>query len=297
MNLHHLRVFLAVARRRSYSQAARELFISQPTVSQQVQKLEKELGLNLFDQLGKKIYPTEAGEILYNYAEKIFALVTEAQSALDELTGLENGRLSLGASTTPGIYLLPGVLGGFKKSFPRAKVHLEISNTHKVVEAVLANRLDLGIVGEEFALHPELNIKHLLKDELILITAPEHPLAGTKKARPERLAKETFIMREQGSSTGLLITETLRAKSIQPDVAMNLDNIEAVKQAVAANLGISFVSRYAISTELKAGILCAVKTPGLRLERDINLIYHKDKRLSKLSLEFISFLQSFFGQP
>lgn len=297
MNLHHLRVFLAVARRRSYSRAAGELFISQPTVSLQVKKLEEELGTELFDLLGKKVYLTEAGETLFEYAQKIFTLVSEAQSAMEELSDLQKGRLALGASTTPGIYLLPGVLGGLKKDFPRAAIHLEISNTHKVVEAVMTNRLDLGVVGEEFTVHSELHIVHLLKDELTLITAPDHPLAKTKKARPGRLAKESFIMREQGSSTRKLVEETLRKEFIQPQVVMELDSVEAVKQAVAAGLGISLVSKYAISAELKAGILSAVEVPGLRLKRDINLIYHKDKRLSKLSLKFIDYLKTVIASP
>lgn len=297
MNLHHLRIFLAVAMRRSYSRAAAELFISQPTVSLQVKKLEDELEAKLFEQLGKKVYLTEAGETLFAYAQKIFALVTEARSALEELSDLQKGRLALGASTTPGIYLLPGVLGSFKKYYPRAAINLVISNTLKVVEAVLANQLDLGVVGEEFTIHPELHVEHLQKDELTLITAPDHPLAKTKKARPGQLTNEIFIMREQGSSTRMLVEETLRKELIQPKVELELDSVEAVKQAVAANLGISFVSKYAISAELKAGILCAVETPGLRLERDINLIYHKDKRLSKLNLKFVEYLKSFITSP
>ncbi len=292
MNLHHLRVFLSVARCRSYSRAAEELFVSQPTVSLLVKKLEEELGTDLFDRLGKQIHLTEAGEILFTYARKIFTLVEEAQSALAELSNLHKGRLTLGASTTPGIYLLPGVLGSFKKAFPQASITLEISNTQKVVAAVLNNQLDLGVVGEEFAVQPELHIQHLLKDELVLITAPAHPLAKTKKARPGNLAKEVFIIREQGSSTRRIMELALRQANLTPQSLMEFNSAEAVKQAVAANLGISFVSKHAITAELKAGFLCAVEIPGFRLERDINLIYHKDKRLSKLSLKFVDCLKS-----
>lgn len=292
MNFNYLKVFRAVAKNLNYSRAAEELYISQPTVSIQVKKLEEELGLDLFEQFGKKIYLTQAGELLYSYANKIFALAEDAKATIEELKGLKAGRLLIGASTTPGIYLLPAIIASFQETYPNLEVSLEISNTHAVQERLLANQLDLGIVGEELLVDPNLHVEALTEDELVIIAAPNNPLTAGKPVILQDVLDQRLILRERGSSTREVLEEKIREVGGRLKVSMQLGSVEAIKQAVAANLGISVVSKFAIALEVSTGVLQTLTVPGLHLARQINLVYHKDKHLSKGALGFISYLKN-----
>lgn len=292
MNFNYLKVFRAAAKNLNYSRAAEELYISQPTVSIQVKKLEEELGLDLFEQFGKKIYLTQAGELLYSYANKIFALAEDAKATIEELKGLKAGRLLIGASTTPGIYLLPAIIASFQETYPNLEISLEISNTHAVQERLLANQLDLGIVGEELLVDPNLHVEALTEDELVIIAAPNNPLTAGKPVVMQDVLDQRLILRERGSSTREVLEEKIREIGGRLKVSMQLGSVEAIKQAVAANLGISVVSKFAIALEVSTGVLQTLTVPGLHLARQINLVYHKDKRLSKGALGFISYLKN-----
>lgn len=293
MNFNHLRVFLVVAKNLSYSRAAEELFISQPTVSIQVKKLEEELGIDLFEQLGKKIYLTEAGKLLYSYVNRIFSLAVEAELAVQELKGICSGQLVIGASTTPGIYLLPEIIGSFQELYPGLGISLEISNTHKVQEQLLLNQLDLGVVGEELMMDPQLQIEPLIEDELVVIVAAGHPLAERQSITLEELLQQRLILRERGSSTREVLEEKVRHQGNQLKVAMQLSSVEAIKQAVAANLGVSIVSKLSVGLELGAGVLSILSFSDVQLVRQINLAYHKDKKISPAVREFMSYLSRY----
>ncbi len=292
MNFNHLRVFLAVAKHLSFSRAAEELFISQSTVSIQVKKLELDLGLDLFEQLGKQIYLTAAGEILMAYATRIYAMAEEAEVALRELTGLHSGRLIIGASSTPGIYVLPGLIGSFQKMHPGLNISLEISNTHAVQEQLLANQIDLGIVGEELAIDPRLHVEAFREDELIIIVAAGHPFAGRQSVYLEELQQEKLILRERGSSTREVLEEKVRSRSGHLNVVMQLSTVEAIKQAVAANLGLSIISRLAVALEVQTGVLHTLNVKDLQLVRQISLVYHREKRISSAMKNFLKHLQN-----
>ncbi|MDA8210268.1 MAG: selenium metabolism-associated LysR family transcriptional regulator [Clostridia bacterium] len=293
MNFNHLKVFLVVAKNLSYSRAAEELFISQPTVSIQVKKLEEELGIDLFEQLGKKIYLTEAGKLLYSYVNRIFSLAVEAELAVQELKGLCSGQLVIGASTTPGIYLLPEIIGSFQELYPGLGISLEISNTHKVQEQLLLNQLDLGVVGEELMLDPQLQIEPLIEDELVVIVAAGHPLAERQSITLEELFQQRLILRERGSSTREVLEEKVRHQGNKLKVAMQLSSVEAIKQAVAANLGVSIVSKLSVGLELGAGVLSILSFSDVQLVRQINLAYHKDKKISPAVREFMRYLSRY----
>lgn len=290
MNFNHLRIFWSVAKNSSYSRAAEELYVGQSNVSIQVKKLEEELGIDLFEQLGKKIYLTNAGEELFSYANKIFSLAEEANSAIQQLKGLHSGRLVIGASTTPGIYLLPSVVSSFQMNYPDLDIVLEISNTHKVQEQLLANQLDLGIVGQELV-NDQLCIELLHEDELVVIVAPNHPLAKKSCVPLAQILGEHLILREQGSSTRKVVEEKARSLGFDFKSSMQLSGVEAIKRAVAANLGVSIVSRSAIDLEVKAGVIHVLSLDDGRLTRRINLIYHKDKKLSPAAHAFMSYLR------
>lgn len=290
LNFNHLKVFWAVAKNLSYSRAAEELYLSQPTVSIQLKKLEEALGVDLLEQLGKKIYLTQAGELLYPYVNRIFSLATEADLAVQELKGLRSGRIIIGASTTPGIYLLPSIISSFQQNYPRLEISLEISNTHQVQEHLLLNQLDLGVVGEELTIDPQLIIQPLLADELLIIAAKEHPLALRKSVSFAEFLTQRLILRERGSSTREVLEQAVHIRGLQLKVAMQLNSIEAIKQAVIANLGLSVISKFTVGMEVKAGLLKAIPFSDLSLSRQINLVYHKEKKLSPVMQAFVQHL-------
>ena len=182
INLHQLKIFHTVARSSSFSRAAAELLISQPSVSIQVGELERQLGADLFELVGKSVRLTEAGRVLDDYAARILALIDEARGAVDELKGLRRGRLLLGATPTPGTYVLPPLLGRFKEQYPGIEIILHIKETRRIQEMLLAHELDLGILGGKVGF-PDLESSVFLTDELVLVVAPSHRLAALPAVR------------------------------------------------------------------------------------------------------------------
>ncbi len=284
LNLHRLRVFHAVARRESYSRAAEDLHISQPAVSKHVLDLEEELGFKLFHRLGRRIILTEAGRLMADYAQRIFVLADEARRALEELQGLERGRLKLGASSTPGNYLLPRTLAAFQARYPRLEVSLDIMASHDVVDRILRQDLDLGFVGATF--DAELHVQPYVEDDVVLVLRPGHPLALVRAIPREALEKETFILRDAGSGTRTVTESQLKARGITIRRMLELRSVEAIKQAVAAGLGISFISHYAVTLEVRHKVLAAAADRQLRFRRPLVMISRKDARLSPAALAF-----------
>ena len=284
LNLHRLRVFHAVARRESYSRAAEDLHISQPAVSKHVLDLEEELGAKLFHRLGRRIVLTEAGRLMTDYAQRIFLLADEARRALEELHGLERGRLHLGASSTPGNYLLPKALAAFQAKYPRLEMSLNIMASHDVVDRVIRQDMDLGFVGATF--DAELHVQPYVEDELILILRPGHPLASVRTISREALEKETFVLRDVASGTRTVAEAELKTRGITIRRLLELRSVEAVKQAVAEGLGISFISRHAVALEVRHKVLAVAADPRLRFRRPLVMISRKDARLSPSALAF-----------
>ena len=289
MNYYHLRVFLTVARRLSYSRAAEELYISQPAVSRHVHALEKDLGAKLLGQIGNRVHLTDAGRIVFDYAQRVFALTEETQRALAELEGLERGYLRLGASSTPGIYLLPSVVALFRERYPGVELSLTIGNSQQIEERVLKNELDLGFVGARFL--PELQVQPLVRDELVLVVPTGHPFSAREGISPRELERETFILREAGSGTRRVVEEELARVGVTLQQPLELCGCEAVKRAVAAGMGIAVVSGYGITLEVEHGLLRTVAMPELRVVRELSIISHKDVRPSAAALAFLSLLR------
>jgi Transcriptional regulator len=288
INANHLKVFNSVANNLSFSRAAEELYTSQSSVSMQIKKLEEHLGIGLFEQLGKKIYLTEAGTILFLYSQKIFSLIEEGIHAIDEIKGCSKGRLLLGASTTPGVYLLPKIMGNFKSIYPEITPKLEIANSQRIAEMVTKNSLDIGIIGGEITCPPELYVEPWLKDELFLIISKNHPWVSKASVHLNDLKNEQFIFREYGSSTRSIIENILASRNLKVSIALELNNTEAVKQAVGAGLGVSIVS--GISMISNSGIV-SLPIEGLSFYRMFNIIYHKNKIFSPVTKRFLAFLK------
>lgn len=298
MNLYQLHIFKTVADKKSFSGAAQALFISQPAVSMHIKSLEDHFGTRLFDRNTQQVTITEAGRILYEYVEKILSLQDEAEKDISALTGCIRGTLSVGASFTVGEYVIPQVLGCFKKQHPQVRALLKVTNTEQIVKLVLKQALDLGLV-ESRVDNFELIAKPFMKDELVVLLPVDHPLAGKKFILIDELVALPFILREQGSGTRKITEDRLKEAGInlsELNVVMELGSTEAVKEAVEAGFGATIISKWAVQKELKLGTLVAVKVKEVSLVRKFYVIYNKNKFQTPVVKEFISFLSSFCFQ-
>ncbi len=289
MNFNHLRVFYTVAQSQNFSRAAEKLHISQPAVSTQIRKLEETLGVPLVENYGRKIKLTDAGQLLHEYAERIFILSQEAEKAIREIRGLEKGELMIGASTTPGSYILPPYIGEYQKKFPGVQFSLKIRNTQTVVDHLLKGEWDLGVIGETQS-HPDLVFVPWKRDRLVLIVYPGHPLHGKKNVPWNEVIRYPFIVREKGSGTRRILEQFLKDTGTDLTISMELDQTEAVKMAVASGIGIAVVSEYTVSGAQQIEGLHMVSIEGDPLGRTINVAYHVGKRHSKAALAFLDLI-------
>lgn len=292
MTLRQLESFLAVARAGSFRGAASVLALSQPALSQQVKELESELGTPLFDRLGRSVALTEAGRLLQGYATRVFSTLDDARASIAELTGLTRGSLLIGASTTPGAYLLPALIARYRNRYPGINVALRIANSREIEARVGQGEMDLGIVGGHLSEANEICIQAKLRDELVLIVPPSHPFARRREIRPELLRKERLILREPGSATRHVTEQALKKARIAPAETIELEHTEAIKRAVIAGLGLSVVSVYAISAEEESGSLVSVRLKGLLLSRHFHVIRRESRQLSPASRAFVELLES-----
>jgi DNA-binding transcriptional LysR family regulator len=286
VNFNQLKIFYAVAQKKSFTMAARELFLTQPAVTIQIQKMEKDYQTKLFDRVGKRIFLTESGKILFSYAEKILRLFTQAEEALIDVKELKSGKLSIGASATVGSYYLPKIFAVFGKKYPGIEIEMNVTNSYIVVEDVLAFKNDLGFVSRFHHLE-RLVVIPFLEEELVLIVPPDHPLAHKEEVLLEDLSGQPFISREMGSATRELIEEGVAKKGISMRVVMDLASNEAIKKAVADGLGISIISKYVVQKEVDQGLLRMVTLADERIMRKFFIIYHEDKYLSSTLRAFL----------
>lgn len=291
MDLHKLRTFAVVATEGNITRAARRLSTSQPAVSKQLSELEESLGIALFHRLPRGVRLTEAGHLLLRHAERIFAAESVAEAELAELGGLTRGRLSIGASTTIGSYLMPHVFSAFHREHPDVKLELEIANTSVIQNMVLDDRIDLGLT-EGFVAREQLVAEVVHYDEMVLIAAPSHPLATRASVLPRDLARHTFISRERGSGTRDVIEAALAERKVELEPAMALGSTEAIKSVVASGAGIAIVSRLAVEQELSLGRLRTVEVQGLSVRRALHMVRLGGKRESPAVEAFIRMLRA-----
>ncbi len=287
MTLRQFEVFLAVARARSFRRATETLHLSQPALSQHVRELEGALGARLFDRLGRAVHLTEAGRILEDHAIRLFATLADAQHAIAELQGLERGTLAIGASTTPGIYVLPGVLGVYRQRHPAIDVALQLGNSTQIETLVRAGEIDIGVVGDAGTSPAEATLAARVEDELVLVVGPTHAWARRRDIAPAELAGQPLLMRESGSATRQVTERALAGAGVAYRPGMVLPHTEAIKRGVLAGLGVAFVSVYAIQGELAMGRLRPLRVRGLRIVRHFHLIHHARRRLSTAARAFV----------
>ena len=285
MNLNHLAVVHAVATEQSVSRAADRLMVSQPAVSKQLRELEKQLDTPLFDRLPRGVRPTQAGAMLADYAKRIFDLAAEAEQRLAELRGLERGELRVGSSTTIAVYLLPPVFVAFRAKFPGVKLTVDIANTHDIQDRLAAGLIDVAMT-EGDAGEAEFLVEPFMTDELIAIAAPGHPLAGKKPVKAETLCREPFVVREAGSGTRAVVERALSARGLAVSPVMAVGSTIVIKRAVAAGVGIAFVSRLACELELRSGTLAEIAIADLKITRPLHRLRVRGRHEPRAVAEF-----------
>ncbi|HEX5659182.1 MAG TPA: LysR substrate-binding domain-containing protein, partial [Polyangiales bacterium] len=271
MDLHKLRTFSVVAAEGNITRAARRLSTSQPAISKQLAELEEALGTPLFHRLPRGVRLTEAGHILLRHADRIFQEEGQAESELAALSGLTRGRLTVGASTTIGSYLIPQLFGAFHRAHPEVRLELEIANTTVVQAMVLDDRIDLGLI-EGFVAAEQLAAEVVHYDEMVAIAGPTHPLASRLSITARELVAYPFIGRERGSGTREVIEAKLSALSVELEPTMSLGSTEAIKRLVIEGAGFAIVSKLAVERELQEGRLLAVQVADLSIRRALHLV-------------------------
>ena len=286
MDIRDLKVFLAAAKHLNYTRAGEEIHLSQPSVSVRIRQLEEELQVRLFDHIGKRVALSEAGRLLEMHARRAVAVLDDARQAIEELQDLERGSLRIGASTTPGMYLVPRIIAEFNKLHPDIAMRLSVKNTGQIEEDIINNEFDLGFVGGHL-IGNDIDMLPWCIDELVLIAPPGNPLARRKNVKLSDLAKERFICREPGSASRAVVEKYLSQLNFSFEVSVELGNPEAVKQSVMGGFGIAFLSKFALEAELKAKSLAIVNIKDLRINRELRIIHRKDKHLSRAASAFI----------
>jgi LysR family transcriptional regulator, low CO2-responsive transcriptional regulator len=290
LTLHQLRTFRAVAEQLSFSAAAHELSISQPSVSYQVKELEAVLGLPLIDRLGKRVRLTEAGEVLYEYARRTLTLLDEVALVMEQMRGIERGTLRVGASATVGIYVIPLALGAYKKVHPNLALSLEIGSREMLQERLKRGVLDLAVLSLPIA-DPNLESTPFMDDELVLVVPAGHPLAGRADLTLRDFIGESFLMREPGSGTRLAVEMAARRAGVSLQVGMELGSNGAIKHAVEAGLGVAVLSSHAIELERKGGGLVVVDIEGFPILRPWSIVHLRRRQLPAAVAQFIEFLR------
>lgn len=290
LNLNQLRVFHSVATLLSFTRAAEKLHLTQPGISKHIGALEAHYGTQLFDRLGKKVTMTQAGEILFEAVAEMFRIIEEADTKMSDLMGLAGGRLNIGASIMIGTYLLPGVLAKFKQRHPAVDIAIDISLSEQIENKVRNNALEVGLIGHH-APDSRLVGRRFKTDKMVLIVSAGHGWA--KREAPvalRELIEQPFLLPQQGSGTRKILEELFQQSGIRPKQIMEMGTTEGVKKAVEAGLGISILSGHIVQSELAVGRLSSLPVKDAGLERDLYVVYRKDRYLSVAAQTFLQHL-------
>jgi DNA-binding transcriptional LysR family regulator len=295
ITLRQLRIFEAVARFSSISRAANELHLTQPAVSMQVKQLEDQIGLPLLEQIGKRLFLTEAGAELRIHAQRFAAQALELQTAMDQFRDLQRGWLRLAVVSTAN-YFLPPLIVSLSERHPGMRISLQVANRESVLAALADNRTDLAITGQP----PEsadLVAQHFMDNPLVVIAAPTHALAAAGPISMARLARETLVVREPGSGTRAAIERHFAEHGLEYHPGCELNTNEAIKQAVQAGLGCGVVSLQTIDLELETRRLVVLPVEGFPLIRRWYIVHRCEKRLSAAALAFRELLLAQSAAP
>lgn len=292
-DLWQLEIFVKSVDFKSFSKAAEASYISQPTVSNHISQLEKVFKTKLFDRIGRQIVPTKAGVLLYKHAKEILERKQQLIDELQNFLGVTQGELLFGASTTPGTYILPALMGRFKKQFPQATLQILLEDSQNIIDKIIQGDIELGMVGA-FPENTFITSKEFMEDEMVLFVPADHPWRHKKSVSLFELLKEPFFVREVGSGTRQVLENVFKTKGYKLPIDFNtfvLGSSEAIKQAVLSGLGVSILSRFSIKMEVQQGLLFPVRLDGILFKRKFYYIYHTPRSLSPLAKSMIAFLE------
>ncbi len=297
MDIHRLEVFCKVLELQSFTKAAEAVRLTQPTVSEHIRALEDSLGEKLVDRLGREVLPTQAGQILYGYAKDMIQLRNDAVQAIEKYKGKLAGHLLLGASTIPGTYILPSLIGSFKGTHPDIQITLKISSSAEVVQGILEGKLEMGMIGARWD-DRRIVLEEAFSDELVLAVFPDHPFAQEKAVQLESIVGQPFILRERGSGTRMVMNQALEKSGFPPaklSLVAEMGSTEAVRQGVKARIGISILSARAVAEDARRGDLVVVPLKGVEFKRPFYLARRKKRQISPLCTAFIGHLREESG--
>lgn len=284
LTFRQLQVFESVARQLSFTRAAAELFLSQPAVSMQVKQLEAAVGLPLLEQLGKRIYLTEAGKIIQHHSKAIAHQLREMEQAIGDIKGIESGYLHISVASTVN-YFATRLLSEFCEQHERVRVSLDVTNRETVIQRLRDNSTDIVLMGRPPA-ELEVVAERFMLNPLVVIASPNHPLAKKRRIPLSALRTETFLVREPGSGTRLAMERFFEEKGFSHSTGVEMTSNEAIKQSVQAGLGLAIVSLHTLELELDVGRLAIVDVRGFPIKRHWYVAHRKGKRLSAAAMAF-----------
>jgi DNA-binding transcriptional LysR family regulator len=288
LTLRQLKVFEAVARNLSFTQAAQELHLTQPAVSMQIKQLEESAGLPLFEQLGRQTYLTEAGREMYHYCKSVSQQLEEVSDVMQQLKGVQRGRLDISVASTAN-YFGTRLLAAFAKRYPDTSFSLDVTNRETLLRQLEQNEKDLVLMGKPPG-GRDLIAEAFMENPLVVIAPPGHALAGEKQIPLQRLADETFVVREPGSGTFIAMERFFKEHGVEFSAGMEMTSNQAIKHAVEAGLGLGIVSIHTLELELEAGRLIILDVEDFPILRHWYVVHRKGKRLSPVAEAFKEFV-------
>lgn len=292
MNFRKLEIFYHTALNLNMSKVAKSMFVSQPSISQTIQELESELECNLFDRMGKKLYLTHEGEVFLEYTRRILNLYEEGVVTLREQRMNRRGKIIIGASTTIGIYILPTIIKEFSKEFCNIDISIIIENTSNIEKLLLENKIDFAFI-EGKVTSDEIIKEGIWTDEIVFVLGNENPMRGIGEFEKDELINQKLIMREWGSGTREIVEGYLESNNIPYNVFLEIGNTEAIKNIVEANIGVGCISLMCVKDMNKRGEVAITRIKDSRIFRELFLIRHKDKYISKNMELFIGFSKKY----
>jgi len=292
MDLRQLRLFVRVVERQSFSLAAEEMHITQPAASFQVRNLEREFGVRLLDRSRREIIPTDAGQVLYDHGKVILNLAEQARIEIGNLGELTGGRVTVGASTGPGEHILPSLITEFKAAHPTIQVSLRVTDTQEVIERVIERELELGVVGA-LTHSKDLTVKPFARDEIVIVCAPDHPWAARGHVSFAEFLAEPLVVQQPGAGIRSVVVERLKERGVRDNdlnIVLEMGLNEAAKHAVMAGAGVTYMSKFAIRTEVAQGTLAVVRIADFAIARDFYLVHARNRALSHAVTAFLDFL-------
>lgn len=284
-----LQIFESIFRLGSFTRAAEELFLTQPTVSMQIKKLNDAIGLPLFEIVGRRVKPTEAGNELYKACRQVFEILFNLEIKIADIQGLKKGRLHVGVITTAK-YLVPELLGEFSQQYPGIDLALKVTNRERIIERMIANADDLYIMGQAPEGDLEVDSFQFAPNPLVVMAPRNHPLVGKKRVSLKQISKEPFIMREPGSGIRDITLRTFEEKGLRPtNVRMELSSNEAIKHSIVGGLGLSVLSLHTLTLEGSDGPVAILNVEGFPIMRNWYIVYPRGKELSLAARAFIDF--------